>query len=135
MAERVSLSALRVHAQAATPGQWEARDLHGRQQIWAGRPGLHGKYALFSDEFRYAGEHDAAFIAAANPAVVLLLVEAVEAAQAVFATNPVNCPECGGNDQTGAHERWCNVELGDYDAACTRLDAALEPFTAEATDA
>lgn len=24
--------------------------------------------------------------------------------------DPLDCPRCGGNDMTGAHERWCDNE-------------------------
>ena len=101
----ISLSLLRVHAQAATPGPWVAQTT--RNSRWFTVTPDYLLDPIRAEEVRANVDADAAFIAAADPAVVLALVEAVEAAlHAHIQTPSAGCPECD------------------------RLRAALEPFTA-----
>lgn len=87
---------LRTLAEAATPGPWHVEELGLDFAVFAGDPMVKSPTAFLVALF---GRHDpnAAFIAAASPAVVLALLDVVDAARVL-----VQHGDCRADDDTHA---------------------------------
>jgi len=74
------LNELKAFAEKATPGPWEAGDeISGERNVFAHREDGHSIHEWHIAQTVYAGTvDDAAYIAAANPAVVLVLIDRIE---------------------------------------------------------
>lgn len=96
------LDALVELAGAATPGPWEVKD---ESNVWGTDNWIVEGWCDYGPTTAPA---DAAYIAAANPATVLRLVEDVRRLRA--ALDRVKCPNCGSmacaNPTTGEIEGW-----------------------------
>lgn len=75
----IDLDALQAKAEAATPGTWDTNQFDDQHTIGNGLRAGEGRYCVAGNIRR---ANDAAFIAAANPAVVLELVARLRAAEA-----------------------------------------------------
>lgn len=92
MDEVTGLTRLRTLAEAATSGEWHAY----KGEVYPPNPGMHLIYCVTQQRDIGPGylwplpngsEADAAFIAAANPAVVLGLLELIEQAREMLTTD------------------------------------------------
>lgn len=96
----IDLAELETKARAATHGQWNVEPHGSTRALYAGRNNeRHGLRLLNLDDGDRNIAANAAYIAAAQPRVVLELIERVRAAE-VKAGEPValeTCPSCNGS--------------------------------------
>lgn len=80
MSAPLDIEVLKAVAEKATPGTWRVD--RGRRVLSNFNDGNHEVCATDQQWFANRGDHNPAFIAAANPAVVLALIARAEAAEA-----------------------------------------------------
>jgi hypothetical protein len=104
---------LRALAEAATPGPWEVPEsIHGDPYINEVGKGtlIGGNIALANTRDDY-GRSNAAYIAAANPAVVLALLDRLERAEGRLRSRRCGCGWCCAStppdDRGETHKRTC----------------------------
>lgn len=95
-------------AKAATPGPWKQHKFIGIHSPYVYK--AHGSMGQIARTMRLSTDADASFIAAANPATVLALVEALQAAQAMRAF-------CKDFSSAAGY-------VSDFDAALAKLEQA-----------
>jgi hypothetical protein len=101
--KEIDLDALEKAALAASPGPWEyAEDkyVNRRVQTVGGKP----DYVVWPYEATCVSEEDGAYIAAANPAVVLELIRRLREAESELAGANAAVAEARANDMTAM--RW-----------------------------
>jgi hypothetical protein len=84
------LDDLEAKARAATPGPWDNHSINGEpiESVWLADGSVVATWAIKEPRFEFHAPQaraDAAFIAAANPAAVLELVERLRAAEDALA--------------------------------------------------
>jgi hypothetical protein len=82
------LDDLEAKARAATPGPWDNHSINGEpiESVWLADGSVVATWAIKEPRFEFHAPQaraDAAFIAAANPAAVLELVQRLRAAEAI----------------------------------------------------
>ncbi len=112
---------LKAAAEKATPGNWRAFQYHdGRCGIGGG----HNDEIMVCEHISKERPHDAMFIALANPANVLALVEALEKAQQRIAELDIKNCELDSLTQRWAVERAENADrIAELESRTVKLPA------------
>ena len=102
----MNLEELKAKAQAATPGPW-MQGMFGKELLpEVDRPGVPG-FVLANARATPQAVADAAFIAAANPQIVLALVKVVEGISFLHVPDQYGaCLGCGSNESGYAIVTW-----------------------------
>jgi hypothetical protein len=124
----LDIDKLEALARAATPGPWAEATRGPNNMPVIGTRGLMLAHVVTGEGFQPQADANGAFIAAANPATVIALIEQARRATAPHAAEvqsdltTMNCPSCNGHGLIGGHSGQTAESYQEHGEGCDDCD-------------